>query len=197
MTCAWVEEDAEFFELLDWALARKLAWMKRSGVANDFMNTAEYRDFLRALWQRPKMAGKLTMMVLRIGGVPIAVKIGCIDGTRLEGFITTYDSAWSAYSPGQIILADCLAWCHANGLYYDFRIGDEAYKRDWANGSHDATTFAIPVSPHGQLLAQIDLTLERLRIERDRLRQRIPATWRAAIKDTASRFVPAAICREA
>ena len=197
VTCAWVEEDAEFFELLDWALARKLAWMKRSGVANDFMNTAEYRDFLRALWQRPKMAGKLTMMVLRIGGVPIAVKIGCIDGTRLEGFITTYDSAWSAYSPGQIILADCLAWCHANGLYYDFRIGDEAYKRDWANGSHDATTFAIPVSPHGQLLAQIDLTLERLRIERDRLRQRIPATWRAAIKDTASRFVPAAICREA
>ncbi len=197
VTSAWVEDDAEFETLLDWALTRKRDWMRRTGLANDFIATTEYRDFLLALWRQPTAMGRLAMLALRVNGVPVAVKIGCLDGTRLEGFITTYDRAWSTYSPGQIILADCLAWCQANGLYYDFRIGDEAYKRDWSTGVCMATTLTLATNALGALLIQAGTLAERAQALRAHVQAWVPAALHARVKALARFFAGRRACQEA
>ena len=179
VTLDWIEDDATFATLLDWALRHKLDWMKRSGLANDFLGTPEYRAFLLALWSRQPAGGRLAMLALRVDGVPVAVKIGCLDGKRMEGFITTYDPDWSAFSPGQIILADCLRWCHSKGLNYDFRIGDEAYKRDWATTTRIMNTIVLATSRIGVALMRFDDLGERARIRRDKIRKRISPMLRA------------------
>ncbi len=179
VTLDWVEDDATFATLLDWALGHKQAWMKRSGLANDFLGTPEYRAFLLALWAGQPAGGRLGMLALRVDGVPVAVKIGCLDGKRMEGFITTYDPAWSAFSPGQIILADCLRWCRDNGLNYDFRIGDEAYKQDWSTTIRVMNTMTLATSSLGAALIRFRVCLDWLRVRRDRIRKSISPLLRA------------------
>ena len=192
----WVESDEEFAGLLDWALGHKQAWMRRNGVANDFIATAEYRNFLLALRRQPIAVGGIAMRVLRVDGSPVAVKIGCLDGTRLEGFITTYDPAWSAFSPGQIVLADCLSWCQSHGLSYDFRIGDESYKRDWATGDCMATTPTLATGALGSLPIQIDILTERAQAMRYRIYNRVPAGWRTRAKAFVRYFAARPACHE-
>ena len=192
----WIDDPAEFALLLDWALVHKLAWMKATGMDNDFLATPEYRAFLVAMFAQRASPNRLAMMVMRLGDQPLTVKIGCIDGVRYEGFLSVYDPAWSEFSPGQLILADCLEWCHAHGLYYDFRIGDERYKLDWATATPATTTYTVATGIRGVLLIEADACAERLRSLTDRLRRRLPEHWRARIKAIASRLKPSPVLQE-
>ncbi len=190
----WIEDPTEFARLADWALARKREWMAHNHLANDFICTSEYRNFLLAMAARAGETTGLRLLVLRLDGLPIAVKIGCVDGSRFEGFITTYDPAFAALSPGQVILADCLEWCARNGLDYDFRIGDEAYKQDWATEDHLVRSFRVANSLRGALMLRVDDLRSAARDLQNRLRSRLPAAWRPRLKSLLARpRVPVAL----
>jgi CelD/BcsL family acetyltransferase involved in cellulose biosynthesis len=183
VTIEWVDDMAEYAGLLDWTLAHKGDWMARNNMHNGFLDTPEFRTFMLSSAQgaddgSPGMA----MMVLRLDGKPIATKIGSLDGSRFEGFITTYDVAYTGFSPGQIILAECLEWCQAKGLDYDFRVGDEAYKLHWATGNCAATTFRIASTRWGMVLVRGEVLARRLREVKDRIRLCIPPSWRRSVK---------------
>jgi PST family polysaccharide transporter len=185
-----VEGGDELVRLIDWALARKKDWMARTGATNDFLATPEFRAFLVAMARRPSPLGHLVALVLQVSGQPVAVKIGAVDGVRYEGFITTYDPAWYSLSPGQILLVDALQWCHARGLEHDFRIGDEPYKRDWANGEVLATTWRVAMSARGALQLRLWQLGQQCREARDRLRLAIPEARRRQVKQLASGLLP-------
>jgi CelD/BcsL family acetyltransferase involved in cellulose biosynthesis len=182
VTMDMVEDSTEFVETLDWTLRHKIDWMARNECDNDYLASPEYREFLVAVFGKPSRTGRLAMFVLRLDGRPIATKVVTTDGTRCEGFIAVYDSAFATYSPGQIILSYCLQWCHERGLTYDFRIGDEAYKRDWASGDCSATTWHLANTRWGYALLAVDELLQKLRETKDRVRVRIPVHWRRRIK---------------
>ena len=152
VTMDLIETGVEMETMIDWALRNKIDWMKRRGLANDFMATPGYRDFLVSLAGQHGTGGRLAVFALSLNGSPIAAKIVTIDGTRCEGFITVYDERFAAFSPGQIILVDCLKWCHEQGMDYDFRIGDEGYKLDWATSDCPTTTWRIANTPAGRIL---------------------------------------------
>jgi len=172
-------DPAEFQAGIDFALRHKIAWMARKSVGNDYLATPEYREFLQALACMPSSAGRLALLTLQLDGRIIAAKIGAVDGTRFEGFITVHDPAYAAFSPGQVMLAACLRWCHAHGLGYDFRIGDEAYKRDWSNGTTMVTSYAAGLTTLGALMLACDKARQTLRASIHRLHKSVPDTWRA------------------
>ncbi|RTL73191.1 MAG: GNAT family N-acetyltransferase [Hyphomicrobiales bacterium] len=181
----WIEDDAEFAKLVDWSLAHKTAWMKRHNLENDFLQTAEYRRFLLAMRSQRQAGIGLVMFALFVDDTPVAVKIGCLDGTRYEGFITTYDEAWSAFSPGQIILADCLAYCCAQGLIYDFRIGEESYKKPWATDFTPASRISLATGPRGAVMLAAMCGADVVDRLICLLRQSIPKAWKRRFQRVA------------
>ena len=183
VVCGMAETLDEIQAGIDWALGCKLGWMARKAVGNDYLHTAEYREFLLRLAAPAGQVGRLAVFTLRHNGRMIAAKIGAIDNSRFEGFITANDPAFAAFSPGQIVLTACLKWCHARGLNYDFRIGEEAYKRDWANATAVATTYEVATSVAGVLLLILDNFRRRVRVQFDRLRCWMPAELRRRIKE--------------
>lgn len=181
----WIEDDAEFAKLVDWSLAHKTAWMKRHNFENDFLQTAEYRRFLLAMRSQRQEGAGLVMFALFVDDTPLAVKIGCVDGTRYEGFITTYDEAWSTFSPGQIILADCLSYCCARGLVYDFRIGEEGYKKSWATDFTLASRISLATGPRGAAMLAAIYSADLVDRIISLLRLSIPKTWKRRFQRVA------------
>jgi CelD/BcsL family acetyltransferase involved in cellulose biosynthesis len=177
-----IDDPAEQAATIDWTLRRKIDWMSQKEKANNFLATQEYRNFLLTISEQSPVAGRLGIFALKCNERILAAKIVAVDESRCEGFITVYDPAFAAYSPGQIILADCLKWCQEQGLTYDFRIGEESYKRDWANGDCLATTYHLANTWLGVLQLAAATALRNGRQAKDRLRTCIPADSRRRTK---------------
>jgi CelD/BcsL family acetyltransferase involved in cellulose biosynthesis len=118
--------------LIDSLLAHKKAWMFRHGLSNGWLGRSGYRAFLLALTSGADSRDGLRLFSLRMNGTPIAFQLNAVDVRRVEFLIGAFDEQWARYSPGQILMLECIRWSFERGLDYDFRIGDEAYKSTWA-----------------------------------------------------------------
>lgn len=187
----FLTEPAEIADGIDIALRAKAAWMAQKGLDNHFIRRPDFRAFLVALASAPVACGALRVMVLELDGKAVAVKIGSVDGTRLEGYISTYDFRYDAYSPGSLMQIDSFIWCKEHGLDYDMRIGDEAYKADWATAQPEVTAYAIALTRRGVYGLWRREADEAVRIRIDRCRAAVPLAWRAKVKALLGRGKPA------
>lgn len=60
-----------------------------------------------------------------------------------------FDPAFGAFSPGNLLIEDCVCWSISQGLNFDFRITQEAYKLRWSNHRDPHKTFIIACSLRG------------------------------------------------
>ncbi len=178
----FVAGEAEIATAIDWALEHKVASLARSGLRSDFLSAPDYRAFLTAVARAPEGCGRTAVMTLTIDGRIVAAKLGTIDATRFEGFVTVYDAAFAKWSPGSLLLAECLRWCFEHGLDYDFRIGDEDYKRLWATETRQVRTHQLAISRRGAVALSLRALNLSLGMMVDAARRRMPARWRAALK---------------
>jgi CelD/BcsL family acetyltransferase involved in cellulose biosynthesis len=161
-------------------LDHKKRWLARQNLANDWIDRADYRDFLVALTAGQGALGDMALFVLKLDGVPIAAQLNSVDRSRIEFYIGVYDAEWGSYSPGEIVTEACLQWAFERGLDYDFRIGVEAYKSTWAKRSLGTVTFHVATTKRGVA------TLVRLHVRTfvGRIRQKLalgrflPPAWR-------------------
>ena len=182
VTFSEVEDPTEFRALLDWTLRNKSVRLAAMGLDNDFMRTAEFHTFLSALATARSDDGYLGMQALRLNGQVVAVKIGAIDAGGYEGFIAAQDPTFATYSVGTIILIECLKWCIASGRNYDFRIGAEAYKLDWATGDCPATSYHLANTRWGGVMLTLSALAHEAHVAKDRLREKIPQSFRQRLK---------------
>ena len=89
---------------------------------------------------------------------------------------------FAQHSVGSIAQLECLKWCQARGLAYDFRIGDEDYKRMWATNDRPTTTYQLAIKPWGRQLLRLSAAHENARIAKDRVRTSIPSEFRRKVK---------------
>jgi CelD/BcsL family acetyltransferase involved in cellulose biosynthesis len=83
----------------------------------------------------PRLAarGWLRLYRLQVGGRAIAAVYGLEVGRRFYYYQSGYDPAWSARSPGMVLVGRTVEDAYARGLTdYDFLRGEEPYKLDWA-----------------------------------------------------------------
>lgn len=178
----FVSDPATARAAIDWALARKIDWLARRHETNDYLRSPSYGAFLKTMVDRDGACGQLAVMAATLDGRFVAVKIGTVDAARFEGFVTVFDPDLSALAPSCQLLADCLAWCAETGRDYDFRIGNESYKRSWATDEHVVCRWEIANSRRGMaVLAACELT-HRLVVMRDRLRQAVPVGLRQRLR---------------
>lgn len=139
--------------LIDWMLAGKQRWLAGRGAHSDWIGRPDYRDFLATLATEPHdpthdPSGAL-LFTLRVDGKLIASKLATIDPGRLEIQMDVYDPEWRDSAPGRLLTEYCLQWAFERGLDFDFRIGEETYKLDWAPHSCDVVTWYVATGWRG------------------------------------------------
>ncbi|WP_343685145.1 GNAT family N-acetyltransferase [Asticcacaulis sp.] len=135
----------EHFEAM---LAIKRAQTAQTGI-HDFLSAPWVQALMRNLFTRPadtemELYGHLTTVTA--GGKPIIWHFGPRLGDRVHPWVSAFDPAYSAYSPGQIFLQGCQLPLRELGVnYYDLSTGQQHYKNAFCN-THS-------VVHHGRLYA--------------------------------------------
>jgi CelD/BcsL family acetyltransferase involved in cellulose biosynthesis len=88
--------------------------------------------------------GWLRIYRLLVEGKAIAAVYGIEVGRRFFYYQSGYDPAWSARSPGVVLVGKTVEDAYARGLEdYDFLRGTEAYKLDWTGDRRETLTLRL------------------------------------------------------
>jgi CelD/BcsL family acetyltransferase involved in cellulose biosynthesis len=115
----------------DFLRLHRMRWAAEGGSYGIPPGAAEafHRDLAPVLAAR----GWLRMYRLFVGRDAIAAVYGLEVGNRFYYYQSGYDPAWSARSPGMVLVGRTIEDAYARGLTdYDFLRGTEPYKLDWA-----------------------------------------------------------------
>lgn len=139
-----------------------------------------------ALAPRLAARGWLRLYRLFVGGAAVAAVYGLELGGRFYYYQSGYDPAWSARSPGLVLVGRTVEDAYARGLTdYDFLRGEEGYKLDWTADRRE--TCAVRVRAPS-LRAGTELAAERaFRAARDLARRVAPAGLWAALRQARRR----------
>ncbi|WP_242335839.1 GNAT family N-acetyltransferase [Anaeromyxobacter sp. SG66] len=115
----------------DFLRLHRLRWEVEGGSSG--IPPGPVEEFHREVAPLLAARGWLRMYRLFVGRDAIAAVYGLEVGRRFFYYQSGYDPAWSARSPGVVLVGRTVADAYARGLTdYDFLRGTEAYKMDWA-----------------------------------------------------------------
>lgn len=127
-------EDAE--GVIDALIAQKGAHLRSRGI-DSIHDDANYRDFMLHLWQNADPELRIDLRALWVGDEVAAAHWGAIHGDRYY-FLqpSRHLGHLSRFSPGNELLNELLSHSLAERLsVFDFGLGDESYKQNYATGS--------------------------------------------------------------
>ncbi len=186
LTFSRVQDPADRDRVLCWLIDAKRNWLIRNNDGNDWIPAADYLAFLRrAIREQPDA---LDLFAMSLDDRLIAAEFSAVNAWLVEALISSYDSEFSKYSPGQLLQEDCLKWAFEKNLPYDFRMGWESYKNTWANRETTSSDHLMAMSLKGTL----HLMAHRLPgFAADRVRRRVgrllPATLKQRLRDILHR----------
>ncbi len=127
-----------------------IAWKSGQYVATGLPDMfADPRNV--ALFRGLRERGVLLVSSLYAGDTLLAAHLGSSHEGRVGWWVPAYDPNLSKFSPGRLLLEDMLKASHARGdVEFDFLIGDEAYKFQYA--THNRVVGAVGTPPLKQLL---------------------------------------------
>ena len=154
----------------------------------DLLARPEIEAFYRATALQGLQGGPVRLFGLSVDGQWVATFCGLLHGTTFHGLIVTMSDAeaWRTTSPGLQVYGDCLCWARSQGVtYFDFSVGDMAYKRDFGAAIRPLSQLVQPLTARGRLvertrraadagqawLRRHPALFERLRTARRRLRR--------------------------
>jgi len=121
-------------------LERFIALQKKRCAQTSFSSPFAHsplKEFWHALIERFQDSGVLRFATLRLNGEVIAVNCHFIASARMSLYLTTFDSAYHAYSPAMLLLDEIIRSWQATAMpeVYDFGRGEEEYKHRFADAS--------------------------------------------------------------
>ncbi len=129
-----ITELARLDEFLDTMVAQKRRRYADTGLS-DLFDEPAYARFFQAYTEDQLATGRVHLSSLRVGETVLATHWGAIDGTTFYYLVPTFaGDDWSKFSPGRLMLEHLIAWCIDAGIdRFDFTLGPERYKADWAD----------------------------------------------------------------
>ena len=85
--------------------------------------------------KRHLITGLIQTSALCVGETMVATHLGMIFRNRFYYLMPSYEAGdWARFSPGRILMQSLIEWSISQGLKeFDLTIGDETYKRLWAD----------------------------------------------------------------
>jgi CelD/BcsL family acetyltransferase involved in cellulose biosynthesis len=126
----------------DFLRLHRLRWAEEGGSYGIPPGPVErfHRDVAPSLAER----GWLRLYRLHVDGKAIAAVYGIEVGRRFFFYQSGWDPAWSARSPGAVLVGRTVEDAYARGLTdYDFLRGTEPYKLDWAQDRRETCSLRL------------------------------------------------------
>lgn len=167
----------EINETLDILFSQKERSFARMGVPNLF-DRPGVADFFR------KIATKAPELIhvsrLEVGTQWAAANLALVsNGSYYSVLISHDDGSLRRYSPGLFHQHELMRYAMANGCnVFDFTIGDEPFKRDWAETIHDLHDHLAPATPLGVAIA----VSTSVKLQAKRTIKQTPHLWTFALK---------------
>jgi len=146
---------------------QKSQWLRQSGLS-DIFDQPNCREFYERLTNTPLQIGSIFVASLRVGDEVAATMWGAIFRTRFCFLLTSYQTEWTRYSVGRLLMESVVQWCIAQKTIstFDLTVGDEAYKRHWADHSLAVYEHLAARSMKGALIVTYRRARNRLRDNR-------------------------------
>lgn len=132
------------------ALDFKREWLAARGLSSAVVGDAAWEAALLALCEAPM--SPLACARLEVGGKLAAIEIALVEGGRWHAYLGATDPALAKSGPGQVQMAETIAWCREQGLAaYDLLAPADAFKRVIAKNSVAVCDFAVPLNVGGRI----------------------------------------------
>lgn len=180
--------------LLDEALAVEArSWKGDAGTA--LAQDSPRATFVRRYAEEAAARGMLRLQFLRLGEVPVAMQIGIEWKRQLWLIKIGYDQAYSAVSPGQLLLAESIADAARSGLRAYQLLGEAAgWTRAWTTDERSCVNVRVyPASSRAAIALTGDMGVVLGRAGRRHLGQ----VRKSVGEKAASRYVAGPELRDA
>jgi CelD/BcsL family acetyltransferase involved in cellulose biosynthesis len=148
-----VTNHEQFPPILDWLFTHKTEWINRTRQRNPWQDVELYKKFLITVSAEGDDFGNIMLFVLKVDAQIIGAVLARISKFTVEAFIAAFDRAYRQYGPGQLLCEDILKWALERRLEFDFRMGDEVYKRKWTNQESKVITYRFINSTWGAVFS--------------------------------------------
>jgi CelD/BcsL family acetyltransferase involved in cellulose biosynthesis len=160
---ATAESADEIRETLNALFSQKSRSFARMGVPNLFARPGYAEFFISAATSAP---GLVHVSQLEVGSECVAANLGLLLGESYYSVLLSHDDGPSyRHSPGNLHQHYLMRYAIAEGCKrFDFTIGDEPFKRDWADTVlqlHDHVAAASPLGKAAALWTVVRLTTKR------------------------------------
>ena len=153
----------------DRVINRILAWkslqLSERGAPNPFRN-GDFERLFSAINRSATNNGFLRTYALFLDDRPIAGSIVLVHNGVMNLFVTSYEfGKWHRFSPGAILHVKLMELAARSGLAnFDFLVGDENYKTEWAGEINHITSSIYGLTLPGHVYAAITKSLLNLKI---------------------------------
>jgi D-aspartate ligase len=170
-TAADADETRRTLAILMEQKARSLA---RKGIADIFAPPG-HREFYLDLATNPRLRDFVHVSRVEIGPLCAAANFGVVYGDCYYHLLASFaDTEVAHYGPGALHLRELMAYAIGRGLKrFDFTIGDEPYKQDWADITLELCDYAATVTWRGLPARALSAALLRFK----RTIKQTPALW--------------------
>ncbi|WP_233855676.1 GNAT family N-acetyltransferase [Paraburkholderia sp. HD33-4] len=137
---------------VDWIFARKREWAERVEKTGSWLYSQHYRDFLVNLVDGTHTQPMGILFVMTLDGTPVAASLIGLGHTCVNGLIAGFESKFSRFAPGSIMMERCIKWAWENRMDVDFGVGTEDFKAYWSRGNVlPNTSFQIATTRWGKM----------------------------------------------
>ena len=178
---------AEAATLVDWIFESKRGWLAARGITHSWLLEPEGRELLTRLIARPESSDQKPDVLgfgLKLDDKFLAAGVFFRSPSRLEFFVSGFDPDSYAFSPGNLLIEDCVRWAIPEGLDLDFRTTQDAYKLRWADRQDTRETHILACSTRGGLRIlryELNRLVRRARIAGSDLRKRYLASKKTTV----------------
>ena len=148
-----VTDDKDIQNTIATLINQKQASYRRMGVANLFASE-NYSEFYQSISTDPRLRDRVIVTRIDVGDQMVATGISLRHRDREYMIMSSYDQIFAKYSPGYKHLHELMRDAIDHGVQlYDFTIGDEPYKFDWADVHIPLLRHFAAYSTKGKLVA--------------------------------------------
>ena len=145
------EQPREILATVDLMLEQK---RRRAHESGSELLGKLYEAFYRRISVSDLGASQPHVCRLRVGDDVVATHVGAVHGTRFYWLMPGYEAGeWARYSVGRLLQEEAVRWCIERRIEtFDMTVGDEDYKRFWADTKLDLYTCRYALSAVGAII---------------------------------------------
>jgi len=132
-------------------IEQKTRRYQETGVRNLFEDD-KYRRFYLDTAKELAKTGIVHVSGLFLDDTIVAAHWGLIFRDRFYYLMPSFEGGpWAKYSPGRLLQEHLIKWCFDSGIkIFDFTVGDDSYKYNWADKEMKLYEYYEPVSLKGK-----------------------------------------------